>query len=110
MTQVVALLETEELVLAPHSHARGADAAASRKLYAEQAEVTAHLLTAQFVFSIPLTAPPSFRTPMVAHRWLLRFELTLAKPKPGRLGERVSEQLLWALPLVVWPPPPHGVV
>ncbi|KAF6262713.1 hypothetical protein COO60DRAFT_586711 [Scenedesmus sp. NREL 46B-D3] len=103
--QVVALLESEEVVLAPHTHGRTTDSAAMRKLYAEQHEVTAHLLSSQFVFSIPLTAPPSFKTPMVSHRWVLRFELTLGKPKPHRPRELLTEQLLWSLPLVVFPPP-----
>ncbi|WIA37821.1 hypothetical protein OEZ86_014682 [Tetradesmus obliquus] len=106
--QVVALLESEEVVLSPHTHGRSSDSAAMRKLYSEQQEVTAHLLSSQFVFSIPLTAPPSFKTPMVSHRWVLRFELTLGKPKPHRPGELLTEQLLWSLPLVVFPPPLQG--
>ncbi|KAF8058458.1 hypothetical protein HT031_005582 [Scenedesmus sp. PABB004] len=106
---VVALLESEEVVPPPHAHGRASGAAAARKLHAEQAEVTAHLLTCHFLFSIPLTAPPSFRTPMVAHRWVLRFELTLGKPRPGHhQGQLATEQLLWSLPLVVFPPLPGG--
>lgn len=103
--QVVVLLESEEVVLPPHAPARAtAGITAMRKLYAEQQEVTAHLLTTHFTFSIPLTAPPSFKTPMVCHKWLLRFELTLGKPKPNRPAEMITEQLLWSLPLVVYPP------
>jgi hypothetical protein len=107
--QVVALLESDEVVLPPYAPARASNGiTASRKLYAEQQEVTAHLLTTHFTFSIPLTAPPSFKTPMVCHKWLLRFELTLGKPKPKRPTEVVTEQLLWSLPLVVYPPLPQG--
>lgn len=103
--QVVALLESEEVVLPPYAPARASTGiTAMRKLYAEQQEVTAHLLTTHFTFSIPLTAPPSFKTPMVCHKWLLRFELTLGKPKPNRPAELTTEQLLWSLPLVVYPP------
>eukprot|EP00878_Enallax_costatus_P008436 GHUV01008817.1.p1 GENE.GHUV01008817.1~~GHUV01008817.1.p1 ORF type:complete len:282 (+),score=51.25 GHUV01008817.1:46-846(+) len=102
--QVTALLETEELVLSPHAHTKSGDSAAMRKLYAEQQEVTAHLLTSHFVFSIPLTAPPSFKTPMICHKWVLRFELVLGKSKPHKPSELVTEQLLWSLPLVVYPP------
>eukprot|EP00775_Hariotina_reticulata_P007094 gene7094-7307_t len=102
---VVALLESEEVVLAPFTHSRSSDSAAMRKLWAEQQDVTAQLLTSHFVFSIPLTAPPSFKTPMVAHKWVLRFEITLGKPKANRPGELVTEQLLWSLPLIVFPPP-----
>jgi hypothetical protein len=102
---VVALLESEEVVLAPFTHSRSSDSAAMRKLWAEQQDVTSHLLTSHFVFSIPLTAPPSFKTPMVAHKWVLRFEILLGKPKPTRPGELVTEQLLWSLPLIVFPPP-----
>jgi hypothetical protein len=102
---VVALLESEEVVLPPFAPARSSGGiTAMRKLYAEQQEVTAHLLNTHFTISIPLTAPPSFKTPMVSHKWVLRFELTLGKPKPNRPGELVTEQLLWSLPLVVYPP------
>lgn len=107
---MVALLESEEVVLAPHTHARTSDSAAMRKLYSEQQECTAHLLTSQFIFSIPLTAPPSFKTPMVSHRWVLRFELTLGKPNSNKPGELVTEQLLWSLPLVVFPPPARNIM
>ena len=105
LLQVVALLESEEVVKPPYAPARASNGiTAMRKLYAEQQEVTQHLLTSHFTFSIPLTAPPSFKTPMVCHKWVLRFELTLGKPKPNRPNELVTEQLLWSLPLVVYPP------
>lgn len=107
-TQVVALLESEEVVLPPYAPARASSGiTAMRKLYAEQQEVTAHLLTAHFAFSIPLTAPPSFKTPMVCHKWVLRFELLLGKPNPKRPSELTTEQLLWSLPVVVYPPTPQ---
>lgn len=108
--QVVALLESEEIIPSSHTHSKASDSAAMRKLYAEQQEVTAHLLTSHFQFSIPLTGPPSFRTPMVCHRWVLRFELLLGKPKPWKYSEMVTEQLLWSLPLVVFPPPTQAAL
>jgi hypothetical protein len=107
----VALLESEEVVLPPHAPARAPGGlTTSRKLHAEQQQLTAHLLAAHFTFTIPLTAAPSFRSPMVGHKWLLRFELTLGRPRPQRPTELVPEQLLWALPLVVSAPPPTAVV
>lgn len=102
--QVTALLEAEEVVLSPHAHTKIGDSPAMRKLYTEQQEITAHLLTSHFVFSIPLMAPPSFKTPMICHRWVLRFELIVGKPKAHKATELVTEQLLWSLPLVVYPP------
>jgi hypothetical protein len=77
-----------------------------RTLYMEQQVVTANLLTSQFTLSIPPNAHPSFKTPLVTHRWTLRFEFTLGAPPAARRGggRRGTEQLIWALPLVVCPP------
>lgn len=119
--QVVALLQSEEEVLPPYAHKAtkaaapgdaGASVCAMRTLYAEQQQTTAHLLTSQFTFSIPPNAHPSFRTPLVTHRWTLRFELTLGVAGRGGGGgagggkgaRAVTEQLVWSLPLVVCPP------
>jgi hypothetical protein len=96
------MLESEEVVNQPYSHSKAGDAA-MRKLHCEQQEVTEHLLACSFVFTLPPNACPSFKTPMVSHRWLLRFELSLATPTSG--GKVASEQLVWTLPLVVFPPP-----
>ena len=111
----MALLQSEEEVLSPYAHKATKGAAsdagavcAMRTLYAEQQQTTANLLTSQFMFSVPPNAHPSFRTPLVAHRWALRFELTLGLPPAGgagaRGGRRATEQLVWSLPLVVCPP------
>jgi hypothetical protein len=119
--KVVALLQSEEEVQPAHAHRAakppatppGADGpaagavCATRTLYSEQQQTTAHLLTGQFTFSIPPNAHPSFRTPLVAHRWALRFELTLGVPARGGRGgggKQSVEQLVWSLPLVVCPP------
>ncbi|KAI8475558.1 MAG: hypothetical protein J3K34DRAFT_517367 [Monoraphidium minutum] len=113
--QVAVLLQSEEEVNAPYAHrgpkpgsgAEPGPVCAGRTLYAEQSQVTAHLLTGQFTFSIPPNAHPSFRTPLVSHRWALRFELTLGGAPRGagaRAGKRGTEQLVWSLPLVVCPP------
>eukprot|EP00877_Chromochloris_zofingiensis_P009890 jgi/Chrzof1/5154/Cz15g13160.t1 len=105
--QLVALLEAEEIVHAPYTHGKtGTDSTSMRKLYSEQQELTAHLLTSQFLFSIPPNAPPSFRTSMVSHRWVLRFELTLGVPKKG--VKQTTEQIVWMLPLIVFPPPMYS--
>jgi hypothetical protein len=122
--QVSALLQSEEEVHPPYARRAakpapaGPDAPAGlcamRTLYVEQQQVTAHLLTGQFTFSIPPNAHPSFRTPLVTHRWMLRFELTLGVPGKGGGGgggggggsaaKRATEQLVWSMPLVVCPP------
>lgn len=103
--QVTVMLESEEVVHAPYAHGRARDGGGSaiRKLHCEQQEVTEHLLACSFVFTLPANACPSFRTPMVSHRWLLRFELGLVVPRAG--AQAATEQLVWTLPLVVFPPP-----
>jgi hypothetical protein len=105
--QVVALLESREIVHAPYTYTKGQDSASMRKLYSEQQDITAHLVTSQFIFSIPPHAPVSFKTPLVSHRWVLRFELIiqhgLGVGKGGKHGQQ--QQLAWSLPLLVFPPP-----
>ena len=122
--QVTLMLQSEEVVAAPYAR-RGAKAAggsstvdggggggglcANRTLHTELHAVTAHLLTSQFTLSVPPNAQPSFRSPLVAHRWSLRFELTLgsaaAAAGAGKgASKRGVEQLVWSLPLVVCPP------
>lgn len=97
------MLESEEVINAPYGHSKsGISEPAMRKLHCEQQAVTEHLLSSSFLFSVPPNAHPSFRTPMVSHRWLLRFELSLVVPAGGKA---VTEQLVWALPIVVFPPP-----
>ena len=123
--QVTALLQSEEEVHAPYARrgaqapppagAGGAGAAAAggacamRVLHSELTTVTAHLLTSQFTVSIPPNAQPSFRTPLVTHRWALRFELCLAPAGGGGGGgggakRGAPELLVWTLPLAVCPP------
>jgi hypothetical protein len=97
---VTALLESQEVIHAPYSHTKGADSISKRKLYSEQQVITTCLLTSQVLFSIPPHAPVSFRTPVVSHKWVLRFELSVQYPRSKRI-----EQLHWSLPLVVFPPP-----
>ena len=84
------------------------EAARGAQVWGEHAEVTADLLLSHFLFSLPLDAPPSFATQLVALRWLLRFELTtsVAAPAGGWLagGGRAPEKISWALPILVRPP------
>jgi hypothetical protein len=109
--QVSALLQSEEEVHAPYARRAPArpppgggpgGVCAMRVLHAEQSQVTAHLLTGQFTLSVPCNAHPSFRTPLVTHRWTLRFELTLGSPARG--GPKAVEHLVWTVPLLVCPP------
>ena len=78
------------------------------QVWGEHAEVTADLVLSHFLFSLPLDAPPSFATQLVALRWLMRFELTtsVAAPAGGWLagGGRAPEKISWALPILVRPP------
>jgi len=123
--QVACMLQSEEEVHAPYARRGaakktaggplggdgGAGVCAMRTLHVEQQQVTAHLLTGQFTLSIPPNAHPSFRTPLVTHRWVLRFELVLGVAPGGKGGgggapaaRGGTEQLVWALPLVVCAP------
>jgi RAB6A-GEF complex partner protein 2 len=107
--QVTMLLETEEVIaLECRPAGRSPGSAVIRKLYCEQQEITADTLLTHFLFTIPGSAPPSFRTPMVALQWMLRFEITTGVVTFGKEGEKVvkpaAETLLWSLPLVVHPP------
>ena len=69
-----------------------------------------------FLFTIPASATPSFRTPLVSLRWVLRFELTvgpsrvLALPadRSQRSAQPVMQQLVWTLPLLVVAPLMQG--
>ena len=73
----------------------------------EHQELTPNTLVTHFKLSIPQDAPASFRTSLVSLRWVLRFEfLTVSKPAAvGWLGGGgpTSEQLSWALPILVKP-------
>lgn len=82
-----------------------------RRLHAEAHELTPDTALTSFTLSLPATATPSFRTPMVALRWVLRFELTVgprinfaALDKRLKSPRPAFEQLVWSLPLVVRPP------
>jgi hypothetical protein len=77
-----------------------------RRLHAEHHELTGDTALTSFVFSLSTTATPSFRTPMVSLRWVLRFELTVGpRINFASVDKRVRslrpqlEQLIWSLPL-----------
>lgn len=79
-------------------------------------EVTTDCAASHFLFTIPAAATPSFRSPMVSLRWVLRFELLVGpsldqhRSSDGRGGSGGGarstqlQQLVWPLPLVVLPP------
>lgn len=73
--------------------------------------MTSDVSLTSFQFTLPASATPSFRTPMVALRWLLRFEFTVGPPLDFAASERKAgsgrvalDQLVWSMPLVVRPP------
>ncbi|KAG2437525.1 hypothetical protein HYH02_011168 [Chlamydomonas schloesseri] len=116
---VVVLLESEEVVAAecrPQGKRDGSGIPGGtpyviRRLHAEAHELTPDTALTSFTFSLPATATPSFRTPMVSLRWVLRFELTVgprinfaALDKRLKSPRPTFEQLVWSLPLVVRPP------
>jgi hypothetical protein len=107
--QVSVMLETEESVdstwrpvgKGSNTTSSGAGAGSLRKLLEEQIEVTADTTCTNFIFSLPRDATPTFQTPLVALRWVLRFHFMAMRPGKGAK----IEQLNWTLPLVVLPPP-----
>ncbi|GFH06474.1 DUF3656 domain-containing protein [Haematococcus lacustris] len=67
--QLVILLETEEVISPAHrTRSRGTTGGVIRKLHGEHQEMTTGLSMTHFLFSVPLLATPSFRTPMVSLR------------------------------------------
>ena len=82
-----------------------------RRVHDEHLELTGDTGCTHFLFTIPPDAPPSFQTPLLHLRWLLRFQFTAALPPQG--GKAAAdwsplqgklEQLTWALPVTVLPP------
>ena len=72
----------------------------------EYQQLTPDTLMTHFLFSVPLSPPTSFATPLVALRWLLRFEFTLqsrATDGAWGLGSGIPppQQMTWLLPLLV---------
>lgn len=111
--QVTVALETEESVdivwrpvgkgfnVSSSSSTAGGGGGGLRKLLEEQIEVTADTTCTNFVFSLPRDGTPTFQTPLVALRWVLRFHfMAMGQGKGAKM-----EQLNWTLPLVVLPPP-----
>mmetsp|Transcript_23405 Transcript_23405/g.51381 ORF Transcript_23405/g.51381 Transcript_23405/m.51381 type:complete len:603 (-) Transcript_23405:401-2209(-) len=120
--QLVVMLETEEII-SPEFKSRAATtevpvggaplakgSSIIRKLYCEHQEMTTDVAMSHVVFTVPAAATPSFRTPMVSMRWVLRFELSVGPPFSFASLDRTAraapamQQLVWSLPLVVVPP------
>lgn len=83
------------------------------QVWDEWSELTPDTVLTHFMFSIPLDAPPSFSSPALRLRWLLRFRFTSAAAAPAsgggwglRLGGSAPapEDISWTLPLTVLPP------
>lgn len=103
------MLETEEEIdhaWLPSSF-KSRDGCTIRKLYCEHVEVTADVVVTNFVFSVPPSAPSSFRTPLMTLRWVLRFEFMVGTPGQvdslGTIQKPVAqcESLEWKLPVLV---------
>ncbi|GIL82696.1 hypothetical protein Vretimale_8269 [Volvox reticuliferus] len=109
------LMETEE-VISPECRPQnkrdgGGVSTVIRRLHAEHHELACDSALTSFMFSLPVTATPSFRTPMVSLRWVLRFELTVGpRIAFSTVDKRANpmrpqlEQLIWVLPLCLRPP------
>lgn len=108
--QVVVMLETEEVINPEfRGSTRTRQNGVIRKMCCEHQELCKDTVLSHFIFSIPPYATPSFRTPMVSYRWLLRFELGVGPPIELQASERGFkaprvQQLVWTLPIIVFPP------
>lgn len=123
--EVSVLLETHEVVnpMVLHASRRAGRPASVAKgplhlpqVQTEFHEVTAHLLTTHFLFTIPMDAPAAFATPLVSIQWVLRFEFVALRHRSGdrsrdRLGLPLSadesERGEWSMPIVVHAPLPR---
>eukprot|EP00892_Ulva_mutabilis_P002363 jgi/Ulvmu1/12127/UM084_0054.1 len=110
--QVVVVLETEEQVARewlPAAVARRVGTTNGiRRAYDVAQEAALHTLFTSFMLTVPRDAPAAFRTPLLALRWVLRFEFSVVAPRsaaaaasPGRWP--AEEELLWRMPLPVAP-------
>lgn len=103
------LLESEEEIehvwLPPSLKTR--EKCVIRKMYCEHMEITSDILVTNFVFSVPPNAPGTFRTPLISHRWVLRFEFLVGSSgSVDSLGTVIKanpkcESLMWSLPVLV---------
>lgn len=103
------MLETEEEVDEAWRPETFHEQRVIRRLHCEHSEFTGDALATNFMFSIPTSAPPSFKTPLVSLRWVLKFEFEVGRPVDwDEMGEihppsRETEPLIWQLPLTVYP-------
>lgn len=104
--QVLVLLETEETVEAPW---RPKGAGGIRRVWDEHSEVTGDTVSTHLLFTLPPDAAPSFATPLVQLRWLLRFQFMASTlpvgvlPGTSPLAGKI-DTLSWTLPLAVCSP------
>ena len=102
-------LETEEEVVETWQRDTAQDKRVIRRLHCEHTEFTGDVLMTNFMFTIPSNAPPSFRTPLLSLRWVLKFEFEVGRCQDWmEMGEvqptsNDTEPLLWQLPLTVYP-------
>ena len=72
-------------------------------VYDEQVELTSDTLCTHFMFTVPSDAPAVFATPLVALRWVVRFQFT-ATLRGGTSVNGKIDQLTWPMPLLVVAP------
>lgn len=103
------MLETEEEVAPEWQPETFKESRIIRRLHCEHTEFTGDVLTTNFMFSIPSSAPPSFKTPLLSLRWVLKFEFEVGRPMDWNDTGDVhqasyeTEPLIWHLPLTVYP-------
>ena len=103
------MLETEEEVSATWRSASSQKSCVIRRLHCEHTEFTGDVFMTNFMFTIPSNAPPSFKTPLLSLRWVLKFEFEVGRcmefmeDGETHMTSSETEPLLWQLPLIVYP-------
>ncbi|KAG5513900.1 hypothetical protein PMAC_000522 [Pneumocystis sp. 'macacae'] len=75
--QIKFFLETTEIVDSSISISSKTDISQTRKIYDSCSEITLYTSRIQFKLTIPVTAPPSFKTSAISLLWAVRLEITM---------------------------------
>lgn len=100
------LLETEEAVAPQSCTSLRPNHNIIRKVWDEWQQLTPDTVLTHFTFTVPSNGPPSFATPVVSLRWLLRFQFTAGISSSGwglfGSGGTKVQEITWTLPFSVF--------
>lgn len=105
-SEVLVLLETEEAVAPQSCTSLRPNHNIIRKVWDEWQQLTPDTVLTHFTFTVPSNGPPSFATPVVSLRWLLRFQFTAGISSSGwglfGSGGTKVQEITWTLPFSVF--------